>query len=258
MPSTLRQIFVAALLAGFCIAGHAACDTGLAERMHAKLHPKRQLDHERAVCVPWRGFIDRFIVVLPLPQRSFQPGVTEFDLDVLVVQQADNGNTERAKVVSRLFERNALKEDAVRISEIRVDTSRYKLAQDVRAFGIRIFHRGSSHANPYSDDTLMMYVPQGPNLAKVLDELQVTQERGAWDTNCAGDFETARGHVSVSHITTNGYADLVLRQTISETRSSVQDNECVTTEEPARFAATTLRYDGKAYRSSSAATTASN
>ena len=28
----------------------------------------------------------------------------QFDLDVLVVQQADNGNTERAKIVSRLFE----------------------------------------------------------------------------------------------------------------------------------------------------------
>ena len=87
---TLRLV-LAFLLALLSTAGHAACDTGLAERMHAKLHPKQALDHERAVCQPWRGFAGRFIVVLPLPRPASEPGVTQFDLDVLVVQQADNG-----------------------------------------------------------------------------------------------------------------------------------------------------------------------
>jgi len=100
--------------------------------MHAKLHPKRVLDHERAVCEPWRGLPGRFIVVLPLPRPSTEPGTTQFDLDVLVVQQADNGNTERATVVSRLFEPSAVSEDAYRISEIKVDTARYVLAPDAR------------------------------------------------------------------------------------------------------------------------------
>ena len=93
-----RRLILACLLALLSAAGHAACDTGLAERMHAKLHPTRALDHERAVCQPWRGFAGRFIVVLPLPRASSDPGVTQFDLDVLVVQQADNGNTDRATV----------------------------------------------------------------------------------------------------------------------------------------------------------------
>ena len=134
--------------------------------MHAKLHPKQALDHERAVCQPWRGLAGRFIVVLPLPRPSTEPGTTQFDLDVLVVQQADNGNTERAKIVSRLFEEDVLTEDAVRISEIRVDGARYALAPDVRAFGLRILRQGSSRANPYSNESLALYVPQGPKLAK--------------------------------------------------------------------------------------------
>jgi hypothetical protein len=243
-----RSFFAAALLATFCIAVHAACDTGLAERMHNKLHPKRQLDHERAVCEPWRGQQGRFIVVLPMPRPSSESDDTVFDLDVLVVQQADNGNTERAKIISRLFEESALTEDAVRIGEIKVDTARYMLAPDMRAFGLRVLHQGPSRANPYSDETLTLYVPQGPKLAKVLDGLEMTQESGEWDTNCAGNFKTVRGSLSIARTTTDGLADLVLRQTNSESVSAFQGEECVTRERPAKFTSRTLRFDGKSYR----------
>ncbi|MDM0103876.1 hypothetical protein QTH97_02950 [Variovorax sp. J22R24] len=248
-----RRLLAAGLLGAFCVAGHAACDTGLAERMHAKLHPKRALDHERAACEPWRGLPGRFIVVLPMPRPSSEPGVTDFDLDVLVVQQADNGNTERAKIVSRLFEESALTEDAVRIGEIKVDTARYTLAADTRAFGVRILRQGSSRANPYSSETLTLYVPQGQKLVKVLDDLQVTLERGEWDTNCAGNFETVRGTLSVARGSTHsGYADLILREARSETRSTMQGEECATHERAPTFKSTVLRYDGAGYRASKA------
>ncbi len=243
-----RRLLLGFLLALLSAVGHAACDTGLAERIHAKLHPKRALDHERAVCQPWRGLAGRFVVVLPLPRPSTDSGVTQFDLDVLVVQQADNGNTERATVVSRLFEPSALSEDAVRISEIKVDTARYTLAGDARAFGLRIVRQGSSRVNPYSNETLTLYVPRGPRLAKVLDGLELTLERGEWDANCAGNFETVRGSLSMARSTSNGYADLLLRQTRTETRSSAQGEECVTQERPAKFSSRMLRYDGTAYR----------
>jgi hypothetical protein len=248
-----RRFLAACLLGAFAAAGHAACDTGLAERMHAKLHPHRALDHERAMCEPWRGLPGRFIVVLPIPRESTEPGATQFDLDVLVVQQADNGNTDRAKVVSRLFEESALTEDAVRIAEIKVDTARYMLATDARAFGLRILRQGSSRANPYSNETLTLYVPQGPKLAKVLDDLQVTLEQGEWDTNCTGNFETVRGTLSVARGSAhNGYADLILREARSQSRSAPQGDECITHERPQTFNSTVLRYDGSGYRTSKA------
>jgi hypothetical protein len=247
------RLLLAPLLAAFCVAGHAACDTGLAERMHAKLHPKRSLDHERAVCQPWRGFAGRFIVVLPIPRAASEANLAQFDLDVLVVQQADNGNTERATIVSRLFESAALTEDAIRIGEIKVDTARYTLAGDARAFGVRVLRQGSSRANPYSNETLTLYVPQGPKLAKVLDGFETALARGEWDTNCAGNFETVRGNLAIARSTSNGYADLLLRQTRTQTRSSPQGEECVTQEQPARFTSMTLRYDGTTYRSSKGA-----
>jgi len=245
-----RAFVIAGLLGFFCIAGHAACDTGLAERMHAKLHPKRTLDHERAVCEPWRGLPGRYIVVLPMPRPGSEPDVTQFDLDVLVVQQADNGNTERAKIVSRLLDEAALTEDAVRIAEIRVDTARYALAPDARAFGLRVLRQGSSRANPYASETLSLYLPQGAKLAKVLDGLETTLERGEWDTNCTGSFETVRGTLSVMHSTNNGNADLMLRQARSESQSLLQGEECVTQQLPTKFKSTLLRYDGTVYRAS--------
>jgi len=167
---------------------------------------------------------------------------------VLVVQQADNGNTERAMVVSRLFQPSAISEDAVRINEIKVDTARYILAADARAFGLRIVRQDSSAVNPYSNETLSLYVPQGPRLARVLDELEMTLERGELNGSCAENFETVRGSLSIARTTSHGYADLLLRQTRTDTRSSMQGEECVTQERPAKFSSQTLRYDGTAYR----------
>ena len=243
-----RSLLLACLLLGAGTDGHAACETGLAERMHSKLHPGRALDHERAACQPWRGVPNRTIVVLPLPRTSSIPGFTQFDLDVLVVQQADNGNSERAKVISRLFEPEALREYDVRIRAIKVDTTRYVLGDDIRAFGLRILRQGSSRTSPYSDETLNLYVPQGATLAKVLDGLQLLLERGEWDASCAGSFETLRGSLSIARSASHGYADLVLRQARSETVSTSQGGECITQERPATFSAQTLRYDGAAYR----------
>ena len=96
--------------------------------MSAKLHPGRTLDEARAACKSWPGVLGRSIVVLPLLRADAEPGVTELDLDVLVVQQADNGNTERGIITSRLFEQKVLLEDAGRIDDIRIDTTRYALA----------------------------------------------------------------------------------------------------------------------------------
>jgi hypothetical protein len=250
MTIPLRVRLAAALLAGFCGIGHAACDTGLAERMHGKLHPQRTLDHERAVCEPWRGMLGRFIVLLPLARPSTDPDVTEYDLDVLVVQQADNGNTDRARIVGRLFEPRALVvEDDRTVAALKVDTARYTLAPDARAFGVRTVVRGTSRADPYESERLALYVPQpqGMQLDKVLDGLEIALERGVWDSNCSGDFQALRGSVSVVRGTGSGYADLLLYQTASRSRSSLQGEECVTREQPATFRATTLRFDGKRY-----------
>ena len=241
-------VFALAALSG--AGAQAACDTGLAERMHRQLHPDRALDHDRAVCEPWRGYLGRFIVILPMsvPPALSEPGLTEFDVDVLVVQQADNGNTERARIVSRVTEPAGLSEDTTRIASIKIDTARYALAADARAFGVRIVYQSSVRESPFQSERLSLYVPEGPKLRKVLDELELERQSGDWDTNCSGTFRTVRSTLAVASTSTNGYADLALRQTGSNSRSALVGDECVTRERPATFRTTALHYDGARYR----------
>jgi hypothetical protein len=246
----MKAALLAPLLAAACGIAQAACDTGLAERLHAKLHPGRALDHELAVCEPWRGNPGRSIVVLPMPRPGSEEGARELDLDVLVVQQADNGNSERATIVSRLFQSKALVDDAVRISEIRVDTARYRLAPDARAFGLRIVHRNNSRASPFSDETLSLYLPQGAKLNKVLDAFEMNFERGEWDTLCAGEFDSRRSLLSIAKSSSNSLADLVVRRTDWGSRNVVQDEDCVERQQAPVSSTITLRYDGSHYRPS--------
>lgn len=243
----MHELMVAAWLLAVASLSHAACDSGLADRMSAKLHPGRVLDEERAACKSWPGVLGRSIVVLPLPRADAVPGVAVFDLDVLIVQQADNGNTDHSTVTSHLFEQKVLFEDAVHIDDIRIDTARYPLAADARAFGVRVRYSGSSRANPYADETLALYVPQGDHLRKVLGGLELSMDRGEWDSNCVGTFEQMRGALSVVSTRSNGFADLMLRRTHTDSHASFIDGDCVEQPHVPSFESVLLRYDGTRY-----------
>jgi hypothetical protein len=136
----------------------------------------------------------------------------------------------------------------MRLEEIRVDTARYRLNGEARAFGLRVRYQGSSRANPHASETLSLYVPQGARLVKVLDSIETRLQRGEWDTNCAGTFEHINTTVAIAPSLSNGYADLTLYSTRVDSINQPQGDECVTHDKPARFEATTLRYDGDAYR----------
>jgi hypothetical protein len=62
----------ALLLLGLSAAGlgHAACESGLAERMHAKLYPNRPLDERLAACKLWPAFAGRTKPAARAPRSS--------------------------------------------------------------------------------------------------------------------------------------------------------------------------------------------
>jgi len=243
----IRKLAIALCFFAAISTGYAACDSGLAGRMNAKLHPGRAFDEERAACKNWPGVLGRSIVVLPLPRADTEPGVTEFDLEVLIVQQADNGNTDRSTISSRLFEQKVLLEDAVHIDDIRIDTAHYPLATDARAFGVRVRYSGSSRANPYANETLTLYMPQGDRLRKVLNGLEISMDRGEWDSNCVGTFEQMRGTLSIASTRSNGLSDLTLRRTLTNSNSSFVEGECADDLHASSFESVALRYDGTSY-----------
>ena len=218
--------------------------------MSAKLHPGRTLDEARAACKSWPGVLGRSIVVLPLLRTDSEPGVTELDLDVLVVQQADNGNTERGIITSRLFEQKVLSEDAGHIDDIRIDTTRYPLTADARVFGLQIRYSSSSPANPYANETLLLYLQQADRLRKVISDLEVSVDRSAWEGDCSETFEQMRSTLSIATTRSNGFSDLLLRRTFTGSHANAVNGGCVVHPHKPRFESTMLRYDGARYVSS--------
>jgi len=246
-----RAAFLALFLLGLSGAApsHAACESGLAERMHAKLYPKRQLDEALAACKPWPAYPGRSIVVLPLIHGTADEYRKTLDLEVLVIQRPDNGNTERDAVLARLYQPEALEEDAVRIQDIRIDTARYVLSPEARAFGLRVRYNGASRANPYAAETLRLYVPQGARLRQVLDEVEIDRDSGEWDTQCNGRFEQLRTLLSVARTRSEGFADLTLSRNLTQSRAQTQDDgRCNEKARPPQYSTAVLHYDGEHYR----------
>src|SRR5580765_7389116 len=245
----LRSCFLGALVLLGAGVAHAACESGLAERMHARLHPKRALDGNLAACKPWPAYPGRSIVVLPLVNGVASAGGRILDLEVLVIQRPDNGNTERDAVLARLYQAEALEEEAIRIQDIRIDRARYVLSPDTRAFGLRVRYNGSSRANPYASETLRLYVAQGGKLHQVLDEVEIDRDSGEWDMQCNGRFEQLRTLLSVDRTRSEGLADLTLARNLTQSRAQVQDDgHCNEKSLPAQYSAVVLHYDGEQYR----------
>ncbi|MEJ1166483.1 hypothetical protein V9K97_22455 [Variovorax sp. CCNWLW186] len=229
---------------------HAACESGLAERMHAKLYPNRALDERLAACKPWPAFPGRSIVVLPVPRETSSTGAKVFDLELLLIQRPDNGNTERDTVIGRVFQPEALDEDsATAIQDIRIDTSRYVLSSDTRAFGLRVRYRSTAPGSSAASETIRLYVHHGSKLRQVLQEVELDHDSGEWDSTCTGRFEKLRTMLSVGKSASNGYADLQLSRTLVQSHAQMQEDQgCTEKALPARFSNVTLRYDGERYR----------
>ncbi len=235
-------------LAAFQLTAQAACQTGLAERLHAKRHPQRALLHELAVCEAWRGHLGRSVVVLPMQGDA----ADSLDLDVLVVQQPDNGNSERATVLAQVQQSiRTGRKDELMVSDIELDGARYRLAPELRSFGLRISRRSTLPHAPASSETLSLYALQGNSvkLHLLLDELEIRRERGQWDMSCSGQFEKQQSQVSVSRSSAaKGLADLVVRRSDWKSFNELQGAECMESSQPARYRELILRYDGTAYR----------
>ncbi|WP_219218566.1 hypothetical protein [Variovorax boronicumulans] len=250
MRRLLRPAFLFLGLLAVGPLAHAACESGLAERIHARLYPDRVLDERLAACKAWPAFPGRIVIVLPMPRPTSDPTATKvYDLEVLLVQRPDNGNTERDTLVSRLFQAEAMDEDGVAIQEIKVDTARYVLAADARAFGLRVRYRGTTRADAFASETLRLYVSQGGKLREVLQEIELDSDSGEWNADCTGRFRQLRTLLSTRPNRNSPFADLVLTRTRTQSRGQLQDDgSCAEKALPPQYSTVVLRYDGERFK----------
>lgn len=237
----------AALAAPF--AAYAACESGLAERMQSRLYPERTLERPLAACKSWSVYAGRSVVVLPfLVDPAQADGQRDFDLAVLVIQRPDNGNTERDAVLAQLYQPSAIRERGAPLQELRIDTSRYLLAPEQRAFGLRARYRAEDLAAPYAAESLRLYLPQDTRIHPLLAETEVERDSGRWDLQCEGRFERVRTQISVEPRAGQRWSDLLLSRTLISTRAQRQaDGSCVDRAAPARSVPVRLRHDGQQY-----------
>ncbi|SDY80531.1 hypothetical protein [Pseudomonas sp. NFIX28] len=175
------------------------------------------------------------------PPRAEDPYEGTYDLRLALV--ASNGGAPLATY----FHASSFSSDAIGFDWLSIDTARYILTPQLRAFGVRAAFRGSSRANPFGETWLSLYVKEGKTLRPVLESLIVESNGGEWDTNCEGEFHETKRTLQMASTSSHGYADLIVKTQSSGSTNIRKGEECVSVSSAKKTAVTTLRYDGKQY-----------
>lgn len=230
------------LLAAYPGADSETGDDG--EFLRTSGSPKRWIKLDEVACKVWPASPGKTLLAVRLRHDAASAAVEVADLEVLVADSA------RPRILQRYRENDALTSDAMRISSVTLDTARYRLDETTTAFGVRVSYSGSSRVNPYQSTVLSLYVADGAKLRPVLSNLEVSLDRGEWDGNCAGEFETAQRTVAMDAKRDHGYAGLLVSSVAQSNRNVVKggkDNDCAEVAGPKRKRSDRLAFDGQRY-----------
>lgn len=135
-------------------------------------------------------------------------------------------STQTGKILQQYHEQAFWESDAIMLEDISIDIAPYQLNHNTRAFGIVSKYRGNSMPNPYDQETLSMFIPNGKSITKVLDKLIIKQFTGEYDTRCAGRFKNESSIVVVSPVQTNRYAQLIIKRKIIYSEAVPKGEDC--------------------------------
>ena len=164
-----------------------------------------------------------------------------FDLELALL------NASNAKPIATYHKPGAYNSDAVRLEDVRIDTARYRLTPDVRAFGLPAKFAHSSHAIPYEKTDLALYVREGNELRPVLEGLVVAKSNGEFMNDCEGYTKTIRRTVEIGPSSHHGLADLIVTTSGSKMKNTRSGSQCVSTNTDLKKKQITLTYDGQQY-----------
>ncbi|WP_109833107.1 PA3715 family protein [Reichenbachiella versicolor] len=118
--------------------------------------------------------------------------------------------------------------DAVELNSISIDTAPYMITNEVRAFGIRLGYYAHSRANPYSKQTLTLFVKdKESSLRRILNELLISESEGEYDGRCASRYSDTSKILIMSENTTNGYNDIISQSTKVDSKTyETQTGDC--------------------------------
>jgi hypothetical protein len=208
-------------------------------------HSSAEPNTAYVVCKPWGLAPGKLValVVMPAPKVDH----TGFDLDMLVMV-ADSDLRSSVVLVAEDF----VGSDAIKLSGIGLDSAAYKLGPDKLGFGVWQTLSGSSRPNPYEARKLSLFVLSNNTLKRLLDNIDTEVSQGEWDTNCTGQFQNTKRVIQISDQSTNGFADLLVRQTRSKqtarvVKSSKGSSDCSETSIKLPLKVFSLKFSGDKY-----------
>lgn len=196
------------------------------------------------ICKVWPAYDDQTIVATSIYKPDSADGNNDggnVDLELSVIHSASS------KPLATYRKKDAYYSDAVAYEGLAIDTARYKLTPDDRAFGIRSKFEHGSSVSPYHKTELALYLKDGDALRPVLEGLVIAMGRGEWDGNCAGQGDRTQRTVDIGKTMHNGFADLVVSSTVTETKNFVVGEKCESKSKKLKTTQVTLSYDGKQY-----------
>lgn len=181
------------------------------------------------------------VLVIPKFASEVSDDYFVFDAYVIVVDNATG------KIISKFVEPNAWTSDAIRLTDISVDTGLYLLNKTTRAFGVRVSYTGSSRPNPFSETNLSLYIMDKSSLKPVLENYTISQTRGEWDTNCAGEFEDSNSTFEIDKMQNHNFNAIIVKTKNVTTVNTPTTDDCVAKETITKNTSK-LIFNGKEYK----------
>lgn len=222
----------------------ADCQEQLKSISH-ELYGSRAVDDDSlSVCKVWPYSPDKTIMVMLINQpenKSLDESLFDYDVDVVVT------DTQSGKILARNYHPRAITNDAIALSSVTIDTARYQLTPELRAFGIRFNRHGASRVNPIEYNNLNLYVLKDKALPLMVNQLTVEDLGGEWDGDCAGYFDKKIRTISILKTSTSGFADLGVHEVSVHSEATKRKDECTETEAAKKQADYTLHFNGINY-----------
>ena len=230
MNLPLRLFAVLSVLA-LSVEAHAACEN--------KAFDGKSLSR----CKVWPAVQNQAIAVKSTYLAdSDDENIGVFDLDLAIV------NASNARPIATYRKPGAYNSDAISFDDLIIDTARYRLAADVRAFGLRSrFMSHGSRANPYSKTDLALYVREGSRLRPVLEGLVVRKDFGEGTGECDTRDTRIRRTIEVGSSSHNGFADLIVSSSGWLMEPFTSGKQCASKTTNLKHTQVTLIYDGHQY-----------
>lgn len=202
-------------------------------------------DFGYSVCKAWPAYPGLTITAI----SQFESGLSasdygpqgKYDLNLAILSAGDS------KALATYHKASAFESDAIVFENLQLDTARYKLASDIRAFGVLATFNGASRINPANEKLLSLYVKEGERLRPVLEQFIAYQYSGEWDGNCAGERSEVFRTIEIGKTSSHGYADLIVKSVSTATIGDGEGEACQSRSTTAKPVLSTLRYDGKQY-----------